>query len=295
MRFGSLFAVSAAFIAVLTLTGSASAPDRAVFLGAYGWSAPDDWFGGFSALEVSDDGGAFTVLSDRGWLVRGKFARARDQITDVAHEPMVPLRDPDGAVPKPFHRDAEGLAIRTDGRRFVSFEGFHRVWAYLSDDAAAWLPRHPDFKAMQGNSSLEALAVDASGALYTFPERSGSLTRPFPVYRYQSGAWDQPFALPRRGGFLPVGADFGPDGRLYVLEREFTGLGFRTRVRAFVLSGSGIAEEETLLTTSTRQHDNLEGLSVWRDAQGRIRLTMVSDDNFRFFQRTEFVEYALIP
>lgn len=38
------------------------------------------------------------------------------------------------------------------------------------------------------------------------------------------------------------------------------------------------------------RHDNLEGLSVWQDAQG-VRLTMVSDDNFMFFQRTEFVEY----
>lgn len=40
------------------------------------------------------------------------------------------------------------------------------------------------------------------------------------------------------------------------------------------------------------RHDNLEGLSVWRDAQG-LRLTMVSDDNFMFFQRTEFVEYRV--
>jgi hypothetical protein len=39
--------------------------------------------------------------------------------------------------------------------------------------------------------------------------------------------------------------------------------------------------------------DNLEGLSVWRDIAGQIRLTLISDDNFRLLQRTEIVEYVL--
>jgi len=40
-------------------------------------------------------------------------------------------------------------------------------------------------------------------------------------------------------------------------------------------------------------HDNLEGVSVWRDADGALRATLVSDDNFRFLQQTEIVEYLL--
>ena len=79
-------------------------------------------------------------------------------------------------------------------------------------------------------------------------------------------------------------------GRLYLLERDFAGIGFRSRVRRFAPDGTG---EEVLLETGIGVHDNLEGISVWRDDLSRIRLTMVSDDNFRFFQRTEFVEYAL--
>ena len=43
----------------------------------------------------------------------------------------------------------------------------------------------------------------------------------------------------------------------------------------------------------TREELSQRHRLVWRDDLGRIRLTMVSDDNFRFFQRTEFVEYAL--
>jgi hypothetical protein len=50
------------------------------------------------------------------------------------------------------------------------------------------------------------------------------------------------------------------------------------------------------LETVPRTHDNLEGIAVWRDAEGFIRLTMISDDNGRApFQRTEFVEYRVLP
>jgi hypothetical protein len=49
-----------------------------------------------------------------------------------------------------------------------------------------------------------------------------------------------------------------------------------------------------VLETRLRRHDNLEGLSVWRDPAGRLRLTMLSDDNLRqWLQRTEFVDYIV--
>ena len=118
--------------------------------------------------------------------------------------------------------------------------------------------------------------------------------KPFPVYRFRNGVWDQPFILPRRGYFLAVAADIGPDGRFYLLERQFFGLlGFGSRVRRFTMSPDGLSKEETLLQTTPGQHDNLEGLSVWRDASGTLRLTMISDDNFLFLQRTEIVEYRV--
>lgn len=90
-----------------------------------------------------------------------------------------------------------------------------------------------------------------------------------------------------------MGADFDTEGNLYLLERAFTGFGFKSRVRRFFLDDDAVTAEETLLETAILQHDNLEGLSVWKDADGDIRLTMISDDNFNDFQRTEFVEYRV--
>ena len=47
-------------------------------------------------------------------------------------------------------------------------------------------------------------------------------------------------------------------------------------------------------SSAAGEHDNLEGIAVWRDRNGDIRITMISDDNYRAFQRTEFVEYRVV-
>ncbi len=239
------------------------------------------------------DGGArYVALSDRGTIWRGTVDRgAGGNITGLRNDLTARLRISDGTFVEGRTSDSEGLAIGEDGTIHVSFEGLARVASYPDiTGPATRLPRHPDFEVMQNNGALEALAIDAAGVLYTLPERSGRTTLPFPVYRYAGGVWDVAFAVPRRDAFLPVGADIGPDGLFYLLERDFTGLGFRSRVRRFDMTGG---DEETLLQTRTGVHDNLEGISVWRDAAGAIRLTLIADDNFRFFQTTEIVEYTV--
>lgn len=269
-------------------------PARATHVQSYTWSMKAAHFGGLSGLEIDATGDGFVAISDRGHIVEGRILRDNGRITGIDSTDPRPLRDGAGrpATGK-LASDTEGLAIGSDGQRFVSFEGSHLVRRYTPDDRGEDLPRHPDFAELQNNSGLEALAIDQRGWLYTLPERSGQMTRPFPVYRYRDGTWDQPFDIPRSGGFQPVGADVGPDGMFYLLEREFTGFGFRSRVRRFALSPDGIGPGETLFTSTLGQHDNLEGLAVSTTPEGAIRLTMISDDNFRFIQRTEFVEYIL--
>ena len=292
----SVLALISAVAVLSGAVGPALAAPSADYLGTYVWSAKDTTFGGFSGLELAENGLDFLAITDKGHITEGKLLRDGGAITGVEFEKLTELGDTDGGSLERFEGDSEGLALRDDGRIYVSFEAIHRVWTYSGPSSeGAWLPRHPDFRDMQNNSSLEALAIAPDGTLYTLPERSGSTTRPFPIYRYRGGKWSQPFSIPRRGEFLPVGADIGPDGRFYLLERHFSGIfGFQSRVRSFKIGDQGFTEELPILQTSTGTHDNLEGIAVWRDAGGDIRLTMISDDNFRSFQRTEFVEYRLI-
>lgn len=296
MRRRSILALGLGLVFLAGLQGSASPLPPLGFVGAFDWRADDPRFGGFSGLELSEDGASYVALSDRGGFTQGKILRdAEGRIVSITTAPVQLLQGEDGRPLKPLQTDSEGLALAADGSMFVSFEGGARVAHYARlDGPAKNLPRAPEFAKLQVNSSLEALAIAPDGALYTLPERSGNADIPFPVYRFQAGSWDSTLSVRRDGGFLPVGADFGPDGRYYLLERDFRGLaGFASRLRRFTVTPDAMTEETTLLETPTGLYDNLEGLSIWRDAQGHLRASMVSDDNFAFFLRTQLVEYRL--
>lgn len=292
-----------AFALFLTTAFSACAAEptpldapSAQHVATYVWRMDDASFGGFSGIEISDDGSRFTVISDRATIRWGSVQRdAHGRITGLRADGVERLRDSAGKpLRQDWRGDSEGLAIGPDGDIWISFEGETRIARYSSPDGPAQvLPQAPQFDRMQRNSSFEALAIAPDGTLLTLPERSGKLTRPFPVWRWRDGAWDQPFSVPRNGDWLAVGADIGPDGRFYLLERDFKGLlGFRNRVRRFDLSEAGLTNERTLLESFPLQYDNLEGISVWGDGS-EIRMILISDDNFGFLQRTELVEFRV--
>ena len=93
-----------------------------------------------------------------------------------------------------------------------------------------------------------------------------------------------------------TGADIGPDGALYLLERRITLAGFMSRVRRFSLSAPQLEtpiEGTVVYQSSPGKHGNLEGLSVWLDRSQNLRLLMIADDNQMIFQRGEIVEVTL--
>lgn len=266
----------------------------AKYLGSYQWQIDKDWFGGFSGIELSADGQSMTLISDRTKILNARIDRKNSQIVAIYPSRPQHLKSSTGARLKGKIADSEGLAIAPDGTIYISFEGIHRVSQYAAPGSIAKpLHRPKAFLDMPLNGSLEALAIDPLGQLYTLPEHDPDGSGNIPIYRWSGGKWTNPFSLPSKGIFRPVGADFGPDGRFYLLERSFSIMGFRSRLRRWDFTQTAALNEVTLLQTPYFTHDNLEGLSIWRDSTGRLRATMISDDNFMFFQRTELVEYAL--
>lgn len=291
------FGLAALALHALWANATPSSRQAATHLASYRWQIPEGWFGGFSGLIISEDGTNLLAVSDRGQFVQAALLREDSQIADVTNVRRAQVLRKNGQfAPRPIGRDTEGLALMPNGALMVSFEGQHRVERFSRPGAipraVAW---HADFDQMPKNAGFEAIATAADGTVYAMPEAPIGAENVVQVFALKGGAWRKAFTLNRDKQFQPVGADIGPDGRLYILERGFNGFGFRTRARSFDISGMRASDEKLLFQKGIGRHDNLEGLSVWRDDQARIRLTMISDDNFRLIQRTEIVEYVIAP
>ncbi len=292
--------IAASAVVVLAGLGlwpeAASAQDgRMVEDAVVTWRDPSKGFGSWSGIVLDADGTGLTAISDKGHWGRATLERTDGRLTGVRLDAIGPLLDSRGNPVTRYDVDAEGLTIGGDGRFYISYEANHRVVAHDSiDGPATLLPRAAEFRALQNNSGLEALFTGPDGRVHAIPERSGTLSRPYPVYRLDGESWSVPYTIPRKPPHLVTGAALGPDGRLYLLERDFAGLlGFSTRVRRFEITPRGLSAETVLLDSRTGRYDNLEGIEVWQDPQGRTRVMLISDDNGSFFQVTQIVEFLV--
>ncbi|NIZ13858.1 esterase-like activity of phytase family protein [Phaeobacter sp. HF9A] len=265
----------------------------ATLIGSFRWHEHAPWFGGLSALELTPDGMGFMALTDRSHRLEGQLLRQHGKITGLRILRDERLKAPRGG-PMPGNReDSEGLALGEDGTFYVSFEGPHRVLEYRDGHVRA-LPAPKAFRSFHRNSSFESLAQDAAGRVLLIAEGASRKPDVSRVWIWTRGkGWRGLGGYPEQEGFLPVGADYGPDGALYVLERKFANIGFRSRIRRFSVTPTGLEGGTVLLDTPLGRHSNLEGLSIWRDQSGALRATMVSDDNFLWLLRTDLVEYRL--
>jgi len=249
---------------------------------------------GLSGIEVSGDGARFLAVSDAGWFHRGRLDREDGVLTGGAVEEVVPIIGQDG-FPVRARRvgdwsDAEGLALAEDGTAYVAFERWMRVARHpTTRHAAEWIRDHPEFRMYEDNRQLEAVAIDRGGTVHAFPEAEGP-GGGFPVYRLDPEGWTVAGRIAASGGYLPVGADFAPDGRLYLLERRLVfATWFGARIRRFE---TGDWAGETIWESDLDAYGNLEGLSLWQAPDG-LRALMVEDNNGRPGVPTRLVELRL--
>lgn len=250
-------------------------------------------FGGFSGLLV--DSGHLIAISDFGWWLLADLDDRADGLYPV-RAGFAPMRDSAGDVLDRGGRDAESLTIR-DGSLVVGFERDHRIAFHIQDGKLGDDFYHRNFENLSFNKGLEGLATTPDGWLIAISERQEERGHPVFIVRY-SGEVDRMW-LPADSYHSVTGADVGPDGRLYVLKRDFSLMvGLSIRIERYELDEEGFPLPATRKVIarfdSISGIDNMEGISVWTDKSGQTRLSLISDDNYNAFQRTLLMDFTVL-
>lgn len=278
---------------------------RLIFRGGYALTANDPRFGGWSDLDISDDGKRLTAISDRGyWLEAAVASDARGGVAEIKDARLGYLLNLAGYRQPSISGDAEGLSRAPDGSFLVSFERRHRVWVYPpAEPPFSALPKPLPMPAeairMPENGGIEALVRLPGGRLLALSEE---LTAPDGAHVGWLGdgrSWSALAYVPGPD-FKPTGAARLPDGDILVLERRFSRLsvpGARiVRVRADMIKpGVRIVGEELARIEPPLSFDNFEGIATRIGPEGEVFIYVMSDDNYFFLQRTLLLVFELTP
>ena len=277
------------------------------YVGGFSYSSRNPWLEGVSSIRLLDRV-RFLAVTDTGFWFTGRVERdGGGSPVGIADARLAPILNPGGQAPlRKGDADAEGLAIDDAGEAVVSFERTARIASY--GDATAPFDARPRFlplpiprNELRANAGLETLAASPrssslAGRLVAVTEKS--LDADGNLFAAILGADGGVFKVRRDEPWSVTDGAFLPDGDLLLLERRYQGLtriGMRIRridgktIRPGALVG-GTALMETDLS---QEIDNMEGLDVYRAADGSTRLVIVSDDNGSFFQRNLLLEFKL--
>ena len=287
-----MIAAAAAFGASVSAFAAPPAP-RDIYV----WSEELAGFGGFSGLEMTDGGLGFLAVSDTGYLVHATVSRdSARHITKVVSKDHWRFLDNFGRPAEGFQSDAEALRIAPDGSVIVAFEGYARVARFNPPDMMP-TPLHDweRFRNMWGNEGFESLAIEATGKEIVILESPLARSGGYRSLVHPGGRiWNEGPSLASDGAFKAVDADFGPDGRLFVLERRFSMIwGYTTRISAYRVTAAGFSAPEILLQTLAGQFGDFEGMDIWAGPNNQTIATLISDDNFLPFEETTIAEFTL--
>lgn len=278
-------------------------------------SAYHSAFGGFSGLSLSADGNRFLAVSDRGAWMSGELNHDAGKLSGVSDVRIGALLQEDGApISGVWENDAEAIVALEagkglNGRYLIGYEGYRkRIEEVAYKDGKLSVPLRlldmpEQLIGVHDNKGIEGIALlrggKYSGAMVTFAERK------LDAHGDHTGALvvdgkSHPLFLKRIDAYDVSGLESLPDGSLVVLERRFIRKSLKLGVRLRLIKASAIKPgarlDGTVLLDADGRYaiDNFEGMAVSRNKSDEILITLMSDDNFNFFQSTMLVQFALV-
>tara|TARA_Y100000991_G_scaffold22586_1_gene14487 strand:- start:306 stop:1199 length:894 start_codon:yes stop_codon:yes gene_type:complete len=253
-------------------------------------------YGGFSGLIVQDEGSEALILTDKSFFFVLKLQRNDDDIlTGYSVTRKGRILSSKGEYLNGRNTDSESIVISKNNNYYISFESNHRIMMHTNvEGKGVFIPKHPMFRKLSVNKGIEALAIDNEDRLIAIPEKPPLGVSDIPIFRLQNNKWEIIKYLKIKDDFMVTDAEFLPQGLLLILERKFSWTqGFKTRFRLISLNKFDNKKPITVFTSTANQFDNLEGMALWKDKKGAIRILTVSDDNFHPLQQSEIREFFL--
>lgn len=278
------------------------------FVGGFQMRARDGVFGQLSSMRFLTPGGDFVGVADHGYWFFGSIERdAQGRPARVRDFRMQAMVDTEGRpIADKADKDAEGLDVH-GGVATVAFERKARVSEYRLDPSGMAGPlRDLDFvvprNELRYNQGFETLARAPddgalAGARVVIAERSIDTNGDI-FAAILEGPEKGIFKVRRSDDYDVTDGVFLPDGDLLLLERRFSlaqGIAMRLRrIDGATVRRDALVDGEVLMEADLGYHiDNMEGLDVWRRDDGALIVSLLSDDNQSFLQRTLYLEFVL--
>ena len=283
---------------------------KLTWLGGLQLTSKSEYFGGFSGLSVSPDGQRIFVASDAGFWLTANLESENGTPFNLTNARIGPFRALSGRVLAGGREvDAEAVShsrgTLDNGEILIAFEQIHRIGRFPIRNGEIGKPKRylkiPQYiKSLYGNRGLEGMELlkgPNEGALVMFAEGRRAYSGNLRGWVISKGRSREIFLKPING-FDITGVAALPDGGFLTLERRFRWVeGVKMRIRRVrageLASGKPIQGEVLLDVDSSANIDNMEGIAAHQDETGQTIITLISDNNFRFFQRNILLQFAM--
>jgi len=268
-------------------------------------------FGGLSDLTFTSSRGHLAIVTDKGHIISAQLLYDEDGAPEKIEGAKIErLRNSKGVkLPTTFSRDPEAIdTVYRNGKPYavrVGFEHLTRVADFTLDGnrpggaakeytIPSWLTRQ------RHNGSIEALCIappasPVAGSTLIIAEnvRDDANNNKAWLSGKQDGG---NLKFKADGGYKPTACQFTPEGDLLILSRDIGIFGFAMKLW-FVpkerVHADTLMQGWTILEASGGDVDNMEGLTSHIDENGKIVISILSDDNFRSWERTLLLQFEL--